>query len=249
MVIMKLVTLPHTIQHFRRACLFAPALLACSLAATSAAHADGMVPETSVVIVNEADGEATIKVTNSDPKTALLHVNLENIPEDTQPLLLVTPPVSRVDAGKSQLVRFIVRTEGGPLQTQRLKRVTFEGIAQLDPAQKGTARIGVGVRQNLPVIIHPKGLAPNREPWTGLQWSQASGKLTVPNDTAYVVRLAQQVTLLPMQVNAQLPRTYVLPGEHLTVDVPATAAKAQSVRLYPATVYGFAVDAFDSPLT
>lgn len=245
---MKLTSVQSTFQRLRLACLVAPALLAATLATTTAAQASGMLPETSVVIVNEADGEATIKVTNSDAKTALLHVNLENIPEDTQPLLLVTPPVARVDAGKSQLVRFILRTEGGPLTTQRLKRVTFEGIPQNDAAQKGTARIGVGVRQNLPVIIHPKGLAPNREPWTGLKWSQADGKLTVRNDTAYVVRLAQQVNLLPMQATAQLPRTYVLPGEHLTVEVPAAAANAQSVRLYPATVYGFAVDAFDSPL-
>lgn len=212
------------------------------------AHADGMVPETSVVIVNEAQGEATIKVTNSDAKTSLLHVTLQNIPEDTQPLLLVTPPVSRVDAGKSQLVRFILRTEDGPLKTQRLKRVTFEGITQTDPSLKGTARIGMGVRQNLPVIIHPKGLAPNRQPWTDLSWSLSGGQLTVRNDTPYVVRLSQQVTLLPMNAEASLPRTYILPGEHLSVEAPANGAGAQGVRLHPATVYGFAVDAYDAPL-
>lgn len=145
-------------------------------------------------------------------------------------------------------MRFILRTDGGPLQTQRLKRVTFEGITQSDPAQKGVARIGVGVRQNLPVIIHPKGLAANREPWKGLQWSQSNGKLTVRNDTDYVVRLSQQVTLLPMQTGAQLPRTYLLAREHLSIDLPAAAAGAQSVRLYPATVYGYAVDAYESPL-
>ncbi|WP_256737532.1 fimbria/pilus chaperone family protein [Pseudomonas sp. dw_358] len=212
------------------------------------AHADGMVPETSVVIVNEAQGEATIKVTNSDAKTALLHVTVQNIPEDTQPLLLVTPPVSRVDAGKSQLVRFILRTEDGPLKTQRLKRVTFEGIAQTDPNAKGTARIGMGVRQNLPVIIHPKGLAPNRQPWTALAWSLDSGQLTVRNDTPYVVRLSQQVTLLPTLIEGRLPRTYILPGEHLSVETPTPVAGAQSVRLHPATVYGFAVDAYEAAL-
>lgn len=228
--------------------LLTPVLLALSVGWTTSSLADGMVPETSVVIINEADGEGKIKVTNTDSTTSLLHVTLHNIPEDTQPLLLVTPAVSRVDPGKTQLVRFILRTEGGPLKVQRLKRVTFEGIAQRSTAENGQARIGVGVRQNLPVIIHPKGLARNRTPWTGLQWSQANGKLTVRNDTAYVVRLAQKLTLLPMDATAQLPRTYVLPGEHLTVDVPSSAASATAVRLYPATVYGFAVDAFDSPL-
>lgn len=240
---MKLSSPFDAIQRLARIALLVPVGLAPSVALAA-----GMVPETSVVIVNEAEVEASIKVTNTDDRPALLHVNLENVPEDDQPLLLVTPPVSRVEAGKSQLVRFILRTDGGPLQTQRLKRVTFEGITQSDPAQKGVARIGVGVRQNLPVIIHPKGLAANREPWKGLQWSQSNGKLTVRNDTDYVVRLSQQVTLLPMQTGAQLPRTYLLAREHLSIDLPAAAAGAQSVRLYPATVYGYAVDAYESPL-
>jgi len=48
--------------------------LGCLLSAR--AHADGMVPDTSVVIVNEADGEASVAVTNTDGKLALLPVTL-----------------------------------------------------------------------------------------------------------------------------------------------------------------------------
>ncbi len=50
------------------------------------ARADGMVPDTSVVIVHESEGEASVSVTNTDSQLALLHVTLENIPEDTEPL-------------------------------------------------------------------------------------------------------------------------------------------------------------------
>lgn len=211
--------------------------------------ADGMIPETSVVIVKEADGEASIKVRNSDSSTALLHVTLQDVPEDTEPLLFLTQPVWRVEAGKEQLVRFILRSEK-PLQTQRLKRVIFEGIPQTaQAAQQGQARVGVSVRQNLPVIVHPRGLAPNREPWTGLQWSLSDGKLTVRNETPYVVRLAQELKLLPGSQAARLPRSYVLPGDNITVEVdgPVSGTPA-TVKLFPATVYGFAVDAYEAPL-
>lgn len=212
------------------------------------AYANGMLPETSVVIVHEENGEATINVTNTDPKPALLLVAIHDIPEDQQPLLLVTPQVSRVEPSASQSVRFILRTEGGPLTAQRLKRVTFEGVAQAETAQEDSARIGVGVRQNLPVIIHPKGLELEREPWKLLKWSHQQGTLTVHNDSPYVVRLAQQVDLLPMQSSATLPSTYVLPGERVAVTTSPTAAAVQGVRLYPATVYGYSVDAFDAPV-
>lgn len=205
-----------------------------------------MVPDTSVVIVNEADGEASVSVTNTDGKLALLHVTLEDIPEDAAKLLFVTPPLARVEASKSQLIRFILQTSE-PLTTQRLKRVIFEGMPQdRSAAQAGHARVGVTVRQNLPVIIHPKGLAPNRTPWTGLAWSLKGDQLSVHNPSPYVVRLAQELRLLPGNGSALLPRTYVLPGE--TLNVTAKPSPATHVQLQPATVYGFAVAPYDAPL-
>ncbi len=222
-------------------------LAALVLAASLNTQADGMVPDTSVVIVHEADGEAAVSVTNTDSKLALLHVTLQDIPEDTEPLLVVTPPLSRVESDKSQLVRFILQNQT-PLRTQRLKRAIFEGMPQGRAAtEAGHARVGVTVRQNLPVIIHPAGLAINRTPWTGLSWTLRDGTLHVRNDTPYVVRLAQELRLLPGQGTAILPRTYVLPGE--TLSVPASGGPATQVRLQPATVYGFAVKAYDAPIT
>ena len=67
------------------------------------------------------------------------------------------------------------------------------------------------------------------------------------NDTPYVVRLAQELLLLPGDGKALLPRTYVLPGEALSV--PASSSQAKTVRLQPATVYGFAVKAYDAPIS
>lgn len=222
-------------------------LLALTLLFGAGAQADGMIPDTSVVIVYEAEGEAAVSVTNTDSQLALLHVTLEDIPEDKEPLLVVTPPLSRVEASKSQLVRFILQSQQ-PLLTQRLKRAIFEGMPQGRPAtEAGHARVGVTVRQNLPVIIHPKGLALNRTPWTHLTWSQHGSTLQVRNDSPYVVRQAQELRLLPGNGKAMLPRTYVLPGE--TLSVPATGGPASKVRLQPATVYGFAVAAYEAPLT
>ena len=230
----------------RCTCLYLAAL-ALTLWGPTLVLADGMVPDTSVVIVNEADGEASVSVTNTDAKLALLHVTLEDIPEDPAPLLFVTPPLTRVEPAKSQLIRFILQSPT-PLTTQRLKRVIFEGMPQGRAAgQAGHARVGVTVRQNLPVILHPKGLAPNRTPWTGLVWSLKNQQLSVNNPTPYVVRLAQELTLLPGKGSALLPRTYVLPGE--TLSVAASQSQASTVQMQPATVYGFAVAPYEAPIT
>ena len=235
----------HTMTHtfgFLLARILALALLSHWAAP---AMASGMQPETTVVVLNEADGETSINIKNTDAGAALLYSAIEHIPEDDEPLVLLTPPVARVEGGQTQLVRFINQSKT-PLKTQRLKRVFFEGIPQTD--NLGGARINVTVRQNLPLILHPKGLPNNREPWKLLQWSTEGNELVVRNDSAYVVRLAQGVSLQPAGTEVNLPRTYVLPGQTFRLSLPSDAPPAQAVRTFPATVYGYAVDSYDAPL-
>jgi P pilus assembly chaperone PapD len=198
-----------------------------------------MLPETTVVVLYEEQGEATINIKNTDAAPALLHSVVENVPEDLEPLLIVTPPITRVEAGETQLVRFI-GTLQEPLKTQRLKRVTFEGIPQARVG--GGATIGITLRQNLPLILHPRGLPVHHSPWELLKWRRAGERLTVHNDSAYVVRLAPEVQLLPQGVLATLPRTYVLPGEALTLKVEGSLEGVAGVEIHPATIYGFSAD-------
>jgi len=240
--------LPHSRQSIMHRSIYAicrqlPAVLA--LLATSPAFADGMVPQTTIVILDEADGEVAMNVTNTDSAPALLYTVVQDIPEDPDTVVIATPPVARVEPGQEQMVRFIL--QGPPLQTQRLKRVTFEGIGQ---ASKGDGRavVGIGVRQNLPLLLHPKGLARNNTPWTLLDWRAGDGQLTVRNDSPYVVRLSPQVTLLPSGTEVDLGRTYLLANESLAVPLPPVARDDRSLQLHPASVYGFAMDSYEAPL-
>jgi len=223
-----------------------PILLAAGLFTSSVAHASGMLPETSVVILNEADGETSMNVKNTDSTPTLLYTSLQNLPDDQEPLLVVSPPVARVEPDETQLVRFILQSKV-PLKTQRLKRVIFEGIPQ--KSGEGGVKVTMNVRQNLPVIIHPKNLAINREPWKLLEWSLQGNSLVIKNNSAYVVRLAQAVELQPNKVAVDIGKTYILPGEVLNAAVTLGAGPAPTtVKLSPATVYGFSVDTYDAPL-
>ncbi|MDI2141267.1 MULTISPECIES: fimbria/pilus chaperone family protein [unclassified Pseudomonas] len=210
------------------------------------ARATGMVPETPVVVLDEAVGEAGINVLNSEPHPALLHTTIEDVPQDTESLLLLTPPVSRVEAGATQRVRFILRS-AEPLKTERLKRVVFEGIAPQDSS--GQAQVSLSVRQNIPAILRPANLPIDREPWRHLRWTQKGVEVQVRNPSPYVVRLGHSVMLLPVQRELDLGRTYLLPGETLTLSGTAEGAPpATQVRLFPVTTYGFAIAHFDAPL-
>ncbi|PJK37507.1 fimbrial chaperone protein [Pseudomonas sp. S10E 269] len=210
--------------------------------------AAGMVPETSVVMVKVADGEGTINITNTDSKAALLYTSLENLPEDNENFLVVTPPVARVEAGEKQLVRFIIQSQA-PITTQRLKRVTFEGIPQ--KSSDGKPTVGVTVRQNLPVLITPADLPEKSDPWTFLTWSVNGQTLTVKNDSRYIVRLNQQVNILPADIKLALRRMYILPGEVETLQLPSGSSVTadSTIRIYPVSAYGYGNKPFDTVLS
>ncbi len=81
--------------------------------------------------------------------------------------MVVTPRLQGWMVANWQMVRFMLIGKE-PLKTQRLKRVTFEGIPQTQPGSGAT--IGISLRQNLPLILHPKGLPQHNAPWELLTW-------------------------------------------------------------------------------
>ncbi|MFC0227272.1 fimbria/pilus chaperone family protein [Serratia aquatilis] len=227
------------------ASLFKTSAIALLLASLGA-QATGMVPESSVVIVDQGDGEGAINVKNTDVFPVLLLTTLENIKDDPETLLTVTPPAARVEPGKSQRVRFIM-TSKTPLKTERLKRVIFEGVP---PQQKGKSEVRMTIRQNLPVIIRPAGLEKDLTPWKHLTWKLSGNSMVVNNPSPYVVRLGQSVQTLPDNTAWTLPNTYVLPGQTLTLtpDSNKKAGAAKQVRISPATTWGYTVNTYDAPL-
>lgn len=210
------------------------------------AYATGIVPETSVVIVEEDDGEGAINLKNTDAFPVLLLTTLQDVESDTGRLLTITPPAARVEPGKTQRVRFIL-TSKVPLKTEHLMRVAFDGVP---PQEKGKSVVRMTVRQNLPVIIRPGGLIRDNAPWKHLVWTHKAGKLSVSNPSPYVVRLGQSVTTLPQGTDWSLPHAWILPGQRLTLSGKENQANAgtDKVRISPATTWGFTVDSYDAPL-
>ncbi|MCS3432613.1 fimbria/pilus chaperone family protein [Klebsiella sp. BIGb0407] len=228
---------------------FCTAFAAALWLLSASAQATGMLPESSVVIIEEGDGEGAINLQNTDSFPVLLLTTLQNIAQDSEKLLIVTPPMARVEPGKTQRVRFML-TSKTPLKTERLKRVVFEGVP---PQEKDKNSVHITVRQNLPVIIRPAGLARDEAPWKRLIWSLKAEVLSVSNPSPYVVRLGQGVTSLPDQVAWNLPYSYVLPGQQLILTRQTKrggtgAEKASKVRISPATTWGFTVDSYEASL-
>lgn len=207
--------------------------------------AAGMKPEVPVLFIDDQHREATINIKNTDSSTALLHSKLQIIPEDPENKLIITPQLARVDAGKKQQVR-VVLMDGIKLDKQRMQRIHFIAVPQ-DDGKRNRARVLVG--QNIPVIISPGHLPVNTTPWTGLTFQHSDTSLKIDNPSSYIVRLTTQVDLLPGKQSIALPKTYILPGETLTLPLTQSAARdLKSIRLHPVTRFGILTTPFDVQL-
>ncbi|MGV2292044.1 fimbria/pilus chaperone family protein [Trinickia sp. YCB016] len=215
-------------------------------------HAAGMLPESTAILIDEANGEAAMNVKNTDPAPTLLYSTIQAVPEDKNPPLVLTPPVARVEPDKTQLVRFML-TNTEPLKVERYARVTFDGIPEKKPDDK--AKVTLTIRQSLPVVIHPKSLAVDKAPWKHLKWYRDGDKLMAFNDSPYVVRMDQQVLLQPGNVLAGVGKAYLIPGERVQAEiakkdgqVTASLDALTSVVISPFTAYGYASDPYTMPI-
>lgn len=210
----------------------------------SSANASGMKLETSIVVVNTADGEGVMTLKNTDAKPVLLYSSVENLPGDKEESLVVTPPVVRVNPGDNQTVRFMLKAP--PKAVEQFKRAIFEGI----PASDKTAdKLQITIRQNVPLIIHPAGLKDNPEPWKLLQWQQTGpDSLKVTNAGAYVVRMNPNIEIMPQGVKGTLPGSYMLPGDSVTVKLNSVVTNSDKVKISPANLYGYFVKPYEASL-
>ena len=233
----------------------APLVCGCLAAAAAVvsfnAQATGMQPDTPLLVVLESDGSAQMGLLNTDNEPLLLHTTIVELPEDKGPALYALPPITRVEANGRQIVRFILEKSSEPMTVQHIKRVRFEGIPPALKDKPESALVRFTVAQELPVVISPKGLEQDPEPWKKITWKLAGNQIVVSNPSPFVARLSREVDLLPAgQRVTLLPRTYILPNESITLPLPADvdAATVRSLRLQPASPYGFSVGSYEEPL-
>ena len=222
------------------------AVLASALLISQAlAFAAGMVPETSLLVIDEATHSGTINIKNTDDHPSLLYTNVIDIKDDQGLKLIVTQPVVRLEPQQTQQLRFILQSNE-PLDVEHYKRVTFEGIPP--KSDDNRIKIGINIRQDIPVLIRPARLAVVTDAWKYLEWSQSGKTVTLSNPSKYVVRLAQNAVFLPSKTTIDIGKTHILPGESITLTLSKDTGGDKQVKFFPASRYGVEVPSFIAEL-
>lgn len=100
--------------------------------------------ESTTVILKESEGRASFTIDNTSANPILLVTKLIDIDgKDFSKQILISPPVTRIDAGQSQQVNFVLK-KGAVLDNEVLLKAAFEGVEQVS----GNATV-MPIRQEL----------------------------------------------------------------------------------------------------
>lgn len=220
----KPVSRPSILSMLRWLSLFASLLL------VTQAHASFQLESTGVIL-NESEGRVSFNIKNVSSAPLLLVTKLIDLDgNNLSKQILISPPITRIDAGQSQQVNFVLK-KSAPLTHEVLLKASFEGVSQ---AADNSAKMPI--RQDIGFIVQPSAVAQTKTPWEELTFSVEGQQLVIANPGKHVVRLAPQVTLLPNNQTVPLGNYYLMAGETKRVTITGTPT---SVTIIPLSRYGF----------
>lgn len=167
----------------------------------TAARADIVLSGTRV-IYKQDDRDITLKMDNRGARPVLTQIWIDDGRDDTQPQnmkvpFMVSPPISRVDAGRGQTIRISWLEQGQQLPKDRETLFWFNVLEIPAKVQDiNTNVLQLAFRTRIKLFYRPQGLAGSpTEAAKGLKWQlkEHNGQIIahVVNDSAYYISLSK----------------------------------------------------------
>ncbi|MRE82362.1 fimbrial protein, partial [Citrobacter braakii] len=131
---------------------------------------------------------------------------------------------------QSQNINFILK-DGIEFDDEQILKASFQGI--------GVAKVNstkMPIRQDIAMLIIPKGLTIEREPWKNLEVKHVNNQLILKNNGKQVIRMAPAFSSLPSNNGYSIGQFYIRPQEEIKVDVKE---KLTEIKISPLSRYGF----------
>ncbi|HEI6961615.1 TPA: fimbria/pilus periplasmic chaperone [Yersinia enterocolitica] len=197
--------------------------------------------ESTTVILKENEGRTSFTIENTSANPILLVTKLVDLDgKNLSKQILISPPVTRIDAGQSQQVNFVLK-KGTALDSEVLLKASFEGVEQVP----GNATL-MPIRQEIGFLIQPNSVPQIKTPWQELVLSTSGNNLMIKNPSKHVVRLGPQVILVPSNEVVPLGSPYIMPGQTKQFAIKSSPT---SVKVTPLSRYGFVQPEVTVPVT
>ncbi|CAR46064.1 TPA: fimbria/pilus chaperone family protein [Proteus mirabilis] len=188
--------------------------------------------ETMTVILDSEEPRKIFNVKNTGSEPILLSTKVSDLDKQHEIAknIIITPPITRIEPDQSQNINFILK-DGIEFDDEQILKASFQGI--------GVAKVNstkMPIRQDIAMLIIPKGLTIEREPWKNLEVKQVNNQLILKNNGKQVIRMAPAFSSLPSNNGYSIGQFYIRPQEEIKVDVKE---KLTEIQISPLSRYGF----------
>ncbi|HBC5517032.1 TPA: fimbria/pilus periplasmic chaperone, partial [Proteus mirabilis] len=171
--------------------------------------------ETMTVILDSEEPRKIFNVKNTGSDPILLSTKVSDLDKQHEIAknIIITPPITRIEPDQSQNINFILK-DGIEFDDEQILKASFQGI--------GVAKVNstkMPIRQDIAMLIIPKGLTIEREPWKNLEVKQVNNQLILKNNGKQVIRMAPAFSSLPSNNGYSIGQFYIRPQEEIKVDV------------------------------
>ncbi|MDC5889390.1 fimbria/pilus chaperone family protein [Proteus mirabilis] len=188
--------------------------------------------ETMTVILDSEEPRKIFNVKNTGSEPILLSTKVSDLDKQHEIAknIIITPPITRIEPDQSQNINFILK-DGIEFDDEQILKASFQGI--------GVAKVNstkMPIRQDIAMLIIPKGLTIEREPWKNLEVKQVNNQLILKNNGKQIIRMAPAFSSLPSNNGYSIGQFYIRPQEEIKVDVKE---KLTEIKISPLSRYGF----------
>lgn len=199
---------------------------------------------TTRVIYHGSDKNVSVQLTNPGRYPVLLQSWIDNgkpdaRPETIQTPFVLTPPLTRVNAGAGQTLRLDFIGNNLPADKES---VYWLNVLEIPPVEnKVQNEIQVAFRSRIKIFFRPRALDDKGalEAPAQVRWAQSGSSIQLTNPTPYYIS-ALSLSLEQKGKTSSLPADMIAPQGHLTVPLssPATLDPAVKVTIQTINDYG-----------
>jgi chaperone protein EcpD len=189
------------------------------------------------VVYPAQDKEVTIKLTNEGQNPSLIQVWLDNgdeqsSPDSTKVPFTIMPPISRIEAGKSQAVRVMYTKEPLPSDKETLFWFNSLDVPPKASNPDGKNLMQFAVRTRIKFFFRPAGLAGDSiTAYTKLTWKLVDNKdgkgvvLQATNSSPYYINFASVSLGVGDHTYTDKHGGMVAPGASSTFQIPGLVGR------------------------
>lgn len=192
------------------------------------------------VIYNGQEKEVSVKLTNTGKQPVLVQSwidegDMNAKPDRIRTPFSLTPPINRINAGKSQTIR--LSYTGIPVLPENQESVHWLNVLEVPAVKQNDtlSKLQVAFRTRIKLFYRPANLTDRtkvNEAAENLKWSLSGNKLTASNASPYFISLIS-VSLKNAGKNGSVEGSMVPPLGIQTFDLPKSVhAGAGSVLVY-----------------